>query len=214
MSDLGYTAKFIGARLAEWQALAQAATPGPWEPEHPFLSDFVTSALLGRVADCSVGTGYRPQSLPDARHIAAHDPASAQRLVTAIRSAVAACTRAAEADPNGPAGVLALAVAEALSTGWEHKDRPFVPDWTLRPGTLLREALAVKGIDPDDILGAEEIIAGTLRIDRMHAGWISDALGTTPDMWMNAQRIYDAAILRGATDTSEERGQDDPEAAT
>jgi len=59
--------------------VARAATPGPWAPDHPWLSDVVNSALLGAVADCSVGTGYRAQSLEDARHIAAHDPATVIR---------------------------------------------------------------------------------------------------------------------------------------
>jgi hypothetical protein len=54
--------------------LARAATPGPWSPDSPWLSDVVNSALLGPVADCSIGTGFRPQSLEDARHIAANSP--------------------------------------------------------------------------------------------------------------------------------------------
>lgn len=55
---------------------ARAATPGPWAPDAPWLSDVVNSALLGPVADCSIGTVFRPQSLEDAKHIAANDPAA------------------------------------------------------------------------------------------------------------------------------------------
>lgn len=78
-------AEFQNARLNEREQLARAATPGPWSPEKPFLSDVVTSALLGRVADCAVGTEYRAQSLEDARHIAYHDPAFALAEVAAMR---------------------------------------------------------------------------------------------------------------------------------
>jgi hypothetical protein len=59
--------------------VARAATPGPWSPDKPWLSDVVNSALLGPVADCSIGTGYRAQSLEDARHIALQDPGDAIR---------------------------------------------------------------------------------------------------------------------------------------
>jgi hypothetical protein len=56
------------------KAAAGTATPGPWAPDKPWLADVVVSGLLGPVADCAVGTGYRAQSLEDARHIARHDP--------------------------------------------------------------------------------------------------------------------------------------------
>jgi hypothetical protein len=78
-------AAFFEARLDEEEAAASAATPGPWHPEEPYLADVVTSDLLGRVADCSVGTGYRPQSLPDAAHIALHGPDRTLREVEAKR---------------------------------------------------------------------------------------------------------------------------------
>lgn len=67
----------IKAAAAKIRDLAKAATPGPWWPESPWLSDVVTSPLLGRVADCSIGTGYRAQSLDDAKHIAMWNPSVA-----------------------------------------------------------------------------------------------------------------------------------------
>jgi hypothetical protein len=64
---------FMTACLDEDELLAHEATPGPWAPEQPLLTD-VVSSLLGPVADCAVRTGYRAQSLEDARHIARHNP--------------------------------------------------------------------------------------------------------------------------------------------
>jgi len=195
VSDLGYTAAFNMARLDEDKATVEALM---------FASRFVDGEpdFTGRGGPAAE------------EHWKRFDPARMLRDVSAGRTIVAACTRAAEADPNGPAAVLALAVLEAMSTGWEHKDRPFVPDWTIRPGVMLREALKAKGKSADDILGARRIIDGTLRIGPFEAGTIAAALGTTEDMWLNAQRLYDAALLRGATDTSDEHEQDaagDPE---
>jgi plasmid maintenance system antidote protein VapI len=176
VSDLGYTAAFIGARLDE-----DKAEIGP-----------------------SLSATYRCEEL-NGVHL---DRDRALRGIEAKRHAVAACTKAAEADPNSPAGVLALAVLEAMSTEWEHPQRPFVPDWTLRPGVLLREALEVQGKSADDLLGGKRIIDGTLRIGPFEAENIASLLGTSADMWLNAQRIHDAALLRGATDTSEDSEHD------
>lgn len=202
MSDLGYTAAFNLARLGEDEAVARAATRSEW---------------LAGPADIIVkdadphwdGACVASASGPDGAHIARNDPASRLRGIAAGRTIVAACTRAAEADPNSPAGALALAVLEAMSTEWEHMERPFVPDWTISPGVLLRRALEAQGKNAEDILGARRIIDGTLRIGPFEAGTIAAALGTSEDMWLNAQRLYDAAILRGATDTSGEYEQDD-----
>lgn len=82
--------EFLTAQLDEDELFARDATPGPWSPERPMLTDVVTSALLGRVADCSVGRDYRPQSLEDARHIARHDPARVLCEVAAKRAIVEA----------------------------------------------------------------------------------------------------------------------------
>lgn len=93
--------EFLTARLDEDERLARAATPGPWSPDAPFLSDVVTSALLGPVADCAIGTDYRAQSLEDACHIARHDPARVLAEVAAKRSIIALH---AQVDIVGPGG--------------------------------------------------------------------------------------------------------------
>lgn len=199
-ADLAFAAAFIEARLAEDTVTAAeaeaelAALPGGFPRE---------AHIVYRLERSGFGLPYQGFAL-------VHDPARVLRDVTAKRAIVGACTRAAEADPNSPAGVLALAVLEAMSTEWEHPGRPFVPDWTISPGVLLAKALEAQGKTEDSILGADRIIAGTLRIDAMHAHWIADELGTSADMWLNAQRLYDAAILRGAKDTSEEHEHDQP----
>jgi hypothetical protein len=65
---------------AKLRETAKAATPGPWHPAQPMLADMVTSPLLGHIADCSVGTGYRHQSLEDARWISLVNPSIAEPL--------------------------------------------------------------------------------------------------------------------------------------
>lgn len=201
---LAYAAVFVAARLDEAEAAAKAAQnlfPGPWESADNTDSPLPGAVTLYDSRDESVGVIRGSYA---ANHIARCDPGSALRQIAGNRTAVAACTRAAEADPYSPAGVLALAVLEAMSTGWEHPQRPFVPDWTVSPGELLRKELEARGIDPGDVLGAQRIIDGTLAINALHANVIADHLGTGPEMWLNAQRLHDAAILRGANDGNEE----------
>lgn len=212
--EMEYRARFIGERVAEDKEAAEAAQPGPWTIETregmggtyasvmvPF-GPAAPNAKTGLTSMAKLGT----QDAETAAHIARNDPPRALRAAAAKRAIVAACTRSAEADPDSPAGVLALAVLEAMTTEWEHPDKPFTPDWTIRPGVLLRAALEAQGKRADDLTGGQQLLDGTWRIDRMHANWIGDLLGTSPDMWLNAQRLYDAAILRGAKDTSEEHG--------
>lgn len=99
--------------------LSTAATPGPWTPESPLLSDIVTSALLGRVADCSVGTEYRPQSIPDAAWIALMHPGVGEPLakwleyVAELAVSVAA-HRPDAATEDAPWLAPALALADAI----------------------------------------------------------------------------------------------------
>lgn len=201
MSDLGYTAAFIGARVAEDEEQARKLA----EVARDAIEKLKDPRFLGREIP-----GWH--AWPDVEATAFR----ALRDAGVKRTVVAACTRAAEADPDGPAGVLALAVMEAMSTEWEHKDRPFVPDWTIRPGVMVAEAMKARGMTADD-LGARTylrpeavagLLSGHLRIGGPTARLLADALGTSPDMWLNAQRLYDAAILRGATDTSGEHEQD------
>lgn len=81
--------EFVEAAHKQAEEIARAATPGPWAPEDPWLSDVVTSALLGRVADCSLGTGYRAQAIQDARRITLHDPAAVLRRIATERKILA-----------------------------------------------------------------------------------------------------------------------------
>lgn len=89
--------------------------------------------------------------------------------------------------------------------------RQFEPDWTLRPGVLLRSALEDRGLTADvfesaglDRAAVAALVAGTVRVDLAIAEKIGAALGTTARMWLNAQEMYDADIARGAKDVSEE----------
>ncbi len=96
----------------------------------------------------------------------------------------------------------------------EQELHPFTPDWTVRPGVLLRDELAERGITPDALaasvgLAAEVItgvIDGTRKIDQVIAERLFAALGISASFWRNFQARYDADIARGATDT-----EDDPE---
>jgi hypothetical protein len=194
-ADLAYAAAFVTARLGEDKSRASRLL----EIARDAIGALKEPRLLGREVP-----GWH--SWPDVEAMCS----SALRDVEAKRVIVAACTRAAEADPYGPAGVLALAVLDAMCLEWEHPDRPFVPDWTLRPGVLLRKALEAQGKSPDGIPGARLIIEGTRRVDARHAARIAETLGTSAETWLNAQRLYDAAILRGATDTSEGHEHDQP----
>lgn len=93
---------------------------------------------------------------------------------------------------------------------------PFTPDWTLRPGVLLREELKARGWTAGDLAEessllpevVDEVLAGTRPVDTAAAIGIGRALGTTPEMWLNAQRIYDRDIARGARDMSEDHEND------
>jgi hypothetical protein len=55
------------------------------------LADMVTSPLLGHIADCSVGTGYRHQSLEDARWISLVNPGLAEPLAALLDYAASDC---------------------------------------------------------------------------------------------------------------------------
>lgn len=94
-------------------------------------------------------------------------------------------------------------------------NHPFEPDWTMRPGALLRSALEDRGltaaaftdagIDEATLTG---LIKGTVRVDQAIAEAIGRALGTTAQMWLNAQALYDRDIARGAKDLSREYMRD------
>lgn len=103
--------EFIEARVAEVEAAARAATPGPWRynsAKHWLLiDDEPTRALAARagimgeefvgcgpldstVCVAATGPADDPQSMADARFIAGHDPAQVLRDVEAKRRILAA----------------------------------------------------------------------------------------------------------------------------
>ena len=201
--DLEYRAKFIGARTAEDERYALGALHDPRNDGHGAR---VSGGMLA----------IRPSAMSDALtlHVMRHDPARALRGVAVNRAILATCTRAAEDDPYGPAGVLALAVLEAMSLEWEHPDKPFTPDWTVSPGDMLADVMEHRewtpaqlaessGLDHATVQG---LLDGTVRVDVAIAEGVARAIGTSAEMWLNAQRLYDAAILRGAKDSCAEDG--------
>jgi plasmid maintenance system antidote protein VapI len=195
--ELEYRARFIGERLGEHQTRLTALL----ETARWAIEALKNPRFLGREIP---GWG----SWPDVEAMCKQ----ALQAAAVKRTIVAACTRAAEADPDSPAGVLALAVLDSMCTEWEHPDKPFVPDWTISPGVLLvAEAVKAREWTPGDlaersgldVATVRGVLDGSTRIDRAAAEGLARAIGTSAEMWLNAQRIYDAAILRGAKDTGE-----------
>lgn len=75
MSDI---ADFLRARYAEQRALAEAATPGPWEGvvdrhQRGVVDASVWADSIGYYITENISSGERHEA--DARHIAANDPA-------------------------------------------------------------------------------------------------------------------------------------------
>jgi addiction module HigA family antidote len=89
-------------------------------------------------------------------------------------------------------------------------DRPFEPDWTLRPGVLLVNAFTEQGMTAETFAESSgltrqtvaDLIDGAARVDADIAQAIAAALGTSATMWLTAQDIYDSDIARGAQDVS------------
>jgi plasmid maintenance system antidote protein VapI len=89
-------------------------------------------------------------------------------------------------------------------------DRPFEPAWTLRPGVLLVNAFTERGMTAETFAESSGLtcqtvvglIDGTARVNAGIAEAIAAALGTSANMWLNAQDIYDSDIARGAQDVS------------
>jgi hypothetical protein len=97
---------FVHARLDEEEAIAQAATPGPWayDPSKEWYDgdDFITMTngqeFVGygdpspfRGAICITGEAGHVQSMKDAEHIARHDPARVLRDIQARRRTLVRC---------------------------------------------------------------------------------------------------------------------------
>lgn len=94
--------------------------------------------------------------------------------------------------------------------------QPFTPDWTLRPGILLRELLRERDISTAQLAVGSglhypvvlAVLGGTARIDENIAWAIALATGTSAATWLNAQANYDADLERGARDVSGEHEDD------
>lgn len=84
------------------------------------------------------------------------------------------------------------------------------PSSPIHPGEHLAEMLAELGITPYRL--AKAIGVPPIRIhDVVHcrrsitadtALRVGQALGMTPEFWLNLQRMYDLEVARGSTDTS------------
>lgn len=81
-------ADFITARLGEDEAMARSASPGQWAITDDDVDGTMITAVNGPVM-AVYGTGVTPAALPNAAHIARHDPARVLREVTAKRAMVA-----------------------------------------------------------------------------------------------------------------------------
>jgi len=96
---------------------------------------------------------------------------------------------------------------------------PFDPDWTMRPGVILREMMNYEGLTGRmgvrmiaTIAGLDEavvdgILAGTERITEPIAARL--ACGTAPlrvpaSFWLNAEMIYRDGLAKGKKDISDD----------
>lgn len=74
------------ATLEQLEAIAKAATPGPWIVDHVDVTDrlIITDEQSGYVADIATD---EDESLPDAKFITAFHPARALRLLALVQEA-------------------------------------------------------------------------------------------------------------------------------
>lgn len=90
-------------RLAELRAVAEAATPGPWEPKTRRGGDFQEVTL----ADVIVWSGSGQSSegrwidSPDIDHIASFDPPTVLALIAALEAKTAELERLTPKQPDG-----------------------------------------------------------------------------------------------------------------
>jgi hypothetical protein len=145
-SELEYRSRYIGARVDEDRDIADALLTAAKIPDK--VPDFFACG-----GPCAESFWKR------------FDAARMLRGADADQAIVAACTKAAEADPYGPGGTLALAVLEAMTTEWgHHPDKPFTPDWTLRPGVILvAEAIKARNWTPEDLAERSGLDPATAR---------------------------------------------------
>jgi len=95
-------------------------------------------------------------------------------------------------------------------TGDDRELYEFKPDWTFRPGVTLAEVLAERRLTPSQAaavtgLPLETITGigtGTIAIDEPAAEALQAGLGVSARFWLTHQADYEAALERGARDTS------------
>lgn len=86
------------------------------------------------------------------------------------------------------------------------------PDWTLSPGTILYEVLKDREITPLELVPrsglplriVDGVLDATVPIDEVIAAKLESALGVSASTWLNGERLYRAALARGAKDCSRE----------
>lgn len=75
------------------EALAEAATPGPWENAEDAVFRVIVEAGNRWVCDCISGKVHSPQEAKDAAFIAAANPAAILELIAAYRSLKKRCKK-------------------------------------------------------------------------------------------------------------------------
>ena len=96
---------------------AEAATPGPWDPEGDDPTDDIVFTICETpdlVGDVVAYTRGQKHQVPNMVHIARHDPAAVLRRIAADRKLIAECEK-----------VLAV-------EGWEYDDAPTLAEATIR----------------------------------------------------------------------------------
>jgi hypothetical protein len=142
--------EFLRARMAQDEAIARSATPGPWRynPRKEWYTDpdklmaaragmwqaggeeFVGAGpLTATVGVAATGPSDHPQSMTDAQHIARHDPARVLRQAEALRRIVDDCAQIiGESSSASPEYGLAVAILKNVAAvDADHKD--YQPEW-------------------------------------------------------------------------------------
>ncbi len=114
MSDL---ADQLRAALDRAEAVARAATPGPWRREHPDWPNTSIGNGHRTVIASAVGHGGSWPSAQDAAHIAANGPDVALRTIAAHRRIVG-LYEAAEVTRNATQGSTTDAFARGLTNAY------------------------------------------------------------------------------------------------
>jgi len=138
--------EFLETRLAEDEAIARAATRGPWKwddyrvrtlygragevGEYEWDTEVIEASHEGECACRSLCTLELTVSAPDADHVARHDPARVLREVAAMRD-ILGCIKLLdeklEAENRYPLTSYTYGVLESLADIWS--DHPDYESW-------------------------------------------------------------------------------------